>query len=76
MYKVESDIPVPNPAINGGRGKYPWRLLKVGDSFFVPRNDFHREEYRPKPTDAMNIKVTSRKCLENEIWGIRVWRTE
>ena len=29
-----------------GLGKYPWRELKVGESFFIPRNQLSREDYR------------------------------
>ena len=76
MYTVDGNIPMPpGGGSGGGRGKYPWHLLKVGDSFFVPRNDFRREDYRPKPAVGMNIKVATRKLCENNIWEIRVWRT-
>jgi hypothetical protein len=28
------------------RSKYPWYTTKKGDSFFVPRTDYNREDYR------------------------------
>jgi len=31
------------------KSKYPWYTKDVGEGFFVPRDDFPREEYRPIP---------------------------
>jgi len=34
-FTIESNIPMPDPKM-GRKPKYPWRQMKVGDSFFVP----------------------------------------
>jgi hypothetical protein len=65
--KVEVDKSIPIPRSNMGRPKYPWRDLKIGDSFYVPKytNSLH---YCAK---RIGIKITTRKDAEG---GIRVWR--
>lgn len=35
MYQIESNVPVPDCRKN--KGVYPWKQMKVGDSFFVER---------------------------------------
>ena len=68
MFEIEKEVPI--PAGSGGRGKYPWRKMEVGDSFLVPRSQMSREGYRPVPTSSLGIKVSIRK----EGDGVRVWR--
>ena len=69
MYAVEKNVPIPEGSGMGG-GKYPWRLLEVGDSFKVDRKDMKREGARPWPPKSLGIKVSCRK----EGDGMRVWR--
>ena len=82
-FPVEKGIPIPPIRRNGGtpgggEPKYPWPLMEVGDSFFVPTNS--REE-----AILMNLKIGSSattfmkkhgvkftaRSLEN---GVRFWR--
>lgn len=35
------------PTMRNSRTKYPWHTKKVGEGFFVPREDLSREDYRP-----------------------------
>lgn len=67
MISLDHDIPVPHL-----RSKYPWRSMKVGDSFFVsqPRGD-RNSTYWQK---TLGIKVVSRVLIENGIKGRRYWR--
>ena len=74
MYEVRKDVPMPNKG-SGGCAKYPWRTLKVGDSFFVPRTDLKREGHRPVPSKNIGIKVMTRKWCEDKVWGVMIWRT-
>ena len=37
----------------GSSGKYPWRTTSVGESFFVPRTELKREDYRPSPPENL-----------------------
>ena len=36
-----------------GTSKYPWRTTSVGESFFVPRTELKREDYRPTPPENL-----------------------
>lgn len=52
-----------------------WDLFQVGTSFFVPGID--REEldrHIRREMKRMNISVITRKVIENDILGVRVWR--
>ena len=69
---VEKDVPLPAPL--RGSGKYPWRSMAVGDSFFVPgmttasiAGSVH-SAYKRLP----GWKFTSRTVDG----GVRVWRIE
>ena len=57
MIKVEKGVPIPPRRWRGGgpRGgdpKYPWPLMEVGDSFFIPTHS--RDE-----AILMNLKIGS-----------------
>lgn len=69
---VTYDIPI--PASVRQYAKMPITGMRVGGSFFIP-------EYKPKNFWArasefhrMGWKFTTRKCTENGILGMRVWR--
>ena len=51
----------------GSNGTYPWRITKVGASFFVPRTMLKREDYRPSPPENLKREgwkfVTSKFTL-------------
>ena len=47
-----------------GVSKYPWKTTKVGGSFFVPRNDLKREDYRPSPPE--NLKREGWKFITSK----------
>jgi len=74
MFQIEKNIPIPTGSLKGGVGKYPWYVMEVGDSFFVPRTQLTVETYRPSPPPQVNIKIKTRKCCEDGIWGVRIWR--
>ena len=56
MYKVEQNIPMPNPTCNGvAYYKYPFFNMNVGDSFAVPVD----------PTTTLNyIRVANRVAVK------------
>jgi hypothetical protein len=75
--QIDKNIPVPDKK-SGANCKYPWREMKVGDSFLVPYRSAadanerayqqsgiinNQKSYRPK-------RYTSRQQKD----GIRVWR--
>ena len=68
MFEIEKGKPI--PAGLGGWGKYPWKKMEMGDSFYVPRSQMTRESYHPHPPVSSGIKVSVRK----EGDGVRVWR--
>lgn len=69
-FKIESGIPIPSKS---GDSRYPFREMKVGDSFFVPGKKaanlagclgYYRTRYK--------ITLVTRTVDG----GVRVWRTE
>jgi len=66
-FPIESGIPVPNDNIRR-RARYPFRLLEVGDSFFVPK------------ANVRNLAACWNRCRPMRFTaktfpdGVRVWR--
>lgn len=76
MYKVESNIPLPQPK-RLVPTTYPWREMKVGDSFAVPEEKKKALYTAMKVAkDDYKIKLASRRCIENDATVYRVWRIE
>lgn len=69
MVKIDKQIAQP-PISRGAKPKYPWKNMKVGDSFFAPLKPTsltgpkHMAEYRT------GYKFSWRKVKD----GTRVWR--
>lgn len=71
MFLIEKEIP---PAPIQRPAKYPFREMEIGDSFFVvgvPMTCIHGCARRHRPR-----RFICRSTRENDIQGIRVWRTE
>jgi hypothetical protein len=66
---VETGIPIPRSA-SGPKGLYPWRDLKVGDSFFIPNCKESVRGSLSQGAKRFNIKIATR-TVEG---GVRVWR--
>lgn len=72
---IEKDIPLPTPRT--GRARYPFREMKVGDSFSVPTE---KDRQRVRATlwhytrtgTGKGRRFATRKVNE----GYRVWRIE
>jgi hypothetical protein len=89
MYKVEKNIPLPNPTRNGVPSyKYPFATMNVGDSFAVPVDptttlNYIRvakrvasaitAEWQRTPLGSDGKKYSYRTDKVNRV--IRVWRT-
>jgi hypothetical protein len=74
--KIDKGIPIA-PNTSGRRAIYPWAEMQIGDSFFVPgktTRQFAGHFSRAKARYSMNFVV--RVVTENEVTGVRVWRTE
>ena len=63
--KIESGIPAPT----GGRFKYPWAEMNVGDSFFVPGKNIGNI-----PITHATLKTGFKFVRSTVDGGVRVWR--
>lgn len=81
-FKIETGIPVPPLLRSPGQpAKHPFRLMAVGDSFFVPTAD--KKETQKKQSRIAGAVSTFQKTARNGSrftvrqveGGIRVWRT-
>ena len=69
MMKIDKHVPMPRDT-RGTKPKYPWRLMKIGDSFFTPI----------KPVNLTNQKYMAQLRTGYKFsWqavkgGTRVWR--
>ncbi len=78
---IDSGIPIPRLACNRGTYvKYPWKQMKVGDSFVFPAKANHRTtveratslaNYRKK---AQGESYLVRSVEEGGVRVVRVWR--
>lgn len=68
MVTVDKGIPIPQP-----RRKYPWKKMKVGDSFFVP-NDCTANV--AGGAGWAGLKYNMRFVCRKMDGGVRVWRVE
>jgi len=87
MYKVDKNIPTPNPTRNGiAFYKYPFFTMNVGDSFAVPVDPTTTLNYsrvanrvaiaiynQKKRSNNNNMQFCYRTDKVNRV--IRVWRT-
>ena len=84
-FPVQPDVPLPKPF--DSRCKYPWRLMEVGDSFFVPveaSGDPHlvlpaiRRVLSAVRSGIVyrHKKSAERFTCRRDESGVRVWRTE
>ena len=87
-YPITSNIPIPSQK-GGAIAKYPIKLLQVGQSFFVPFDEFFLEKqsrqydlrrHMFKHAGNNGIKVSTRvmteKVGDKDMIGLRVWRIE
>lgn len=75
--KIEKGIPMPEKTHSGRQGKYPFRKLEVGESFFV---DGEKEGWRAYgAARQMNYRTFKNNGLlfeaRREGKGYRIWRT-
>jgi hypothetical protein len=68
--KVEKGIPVPQ------RGKYPFKKMQVGESFFVPANGEPRQVVQNRITNSWKYCRPKRFVSHQVDGGVRVWRIE
>lgn len=85
MYKIDKNIKIPPQAQRGEAPKYPFKKMKIGDSFFIPNS--HIEENRRTARRIISAGVVYKKRnsltqkdfkLTTRIYedGVRCWRTK
>lgn len=71
IIKIDTDVPIPP------RGRYPWRQMKVGDSFFegdLAKGKQLRSRHSQIRGDADTPVFTTKMVVEDGMMGYRVWR--
>jgi len=75
MYEVEDAGKPKRQHYGPGKSKYPWKTIKLWQSFFVP--DAENRSIQAQASAAgkkYGIKFTCRKEVANGVSGIRVYR--
>ena len=71
-FKVEKGIPFPRVRL-----RYPFREMKVGDSFFMPCADEEKRRIaRRLSSTTSNPKNGGRFTVRRVEGGVRVWKIE
>ena len=75
LYKVRSNIPIPEcPAVPALR-KYPFNTMAVGQSFFMPKVRLKRVRGALYTAAVRSkIKITVRSFVQDGVKGVMVWR--
>ena len=78
IYKIDTDIPLPQRSPSGRKAKLDLGALDVGHSVFVPKSDLksphsavRHQKRRKFPDRSFTVKIRS----ENGAEGARIWRT-
>ena len=71
VYQIESGIPIPAQRRKSNGLKYPFRHMKLGDSFFVAKKDSTAISGH---CSYANRLLGHRFCLRTVAGGVRVWR--
>jgi hypothetical protein len=69
-YKIESNIPPPE--VGKHNVKYPWKKLKIGDSFLVK----HPCASIPSQASTIGPRIGMKFVTRSSPEGVRVWRVE
>ena len=76
MIRIEKGLPIPEDVRLGG---YPFKDMKVGDSFALPRakkSALYAAVHHFKKKSGSKAKFTIRSVIEDGIDMVRVWRLE
>lgn len=76
LYEIESDVPIPAVRSSGRTTRYPFRTLKINESFFTDNLDEVPRLQRAAAAYAKRagIKLLTRRVEEDGVQGLRVWR--
>lgn len=73
MYAVDKRIPLPGDSGIRGRTKYPFAMMEIGDSFFVPRVNVKRNTIDSAKRKAQ-LNLGRKFTLRTYPDGVRIWR--
>ena len=73
--RIDTNVPLPGNEYSSGYTKYPFKSMKVGHSFAVPKKAApHLKGYVYKVSERMNRKFVCRALKEGNMEVLRVWR--
>lgn len=73
QFEIEDGVPIPEKRTY----KYPLSDLEVGQSIFVPNETHNRVRGHVESHKRRNgFDYVTRTVVENDIKGVRVWRTK
>ena len=74
--KIDKNIPLPSTrAAGGGRpAKYPFKQMKVGDSFFIPGKKASDLSSSMSHARRNGINLVCRVAYKGDDIGVRIWR--
>lgn len=71
MIKIDKNVPIPNiEGITGAKSIYPWRLMEIGDSFFIEKPPKYAGHMAYDAGRRTGRKFANRKAGN----GTRIWR--
>jgi len=73
MFKIDQKVPLPRRKAGRDGSKYPWREMKVGDSFFVQTENAGNLRSLASNTGRKLNAVFTARSVEG---GVRVWRVK
>ena len=71
MIKIAKKVPIPEVTGRGRKAIYPWKQMKVGDSFFVPNKT--TQQFGASLGQA-RLRLKMKFTQRTEKSGVRVWR--
>lgn len=72
MIPIEKGVPIPPRCKVGGRAKYPWQAMEIGDSFVFPDNVRHPHNIASITSTRLGKVFRVRSCPDGKT---RAWRT-
>ena len=81
MFEIENNVPLPPLRYGNNHSKYPWREMKVGDSFHVPPRRPDQSAAQVQAAMAATAsgagkRLKARYTVRQEGDGVRIWRVE
>lgn len=77
-FELTNTIPLPKTGRAGRYAKYPFRVMKPGDSFFV-KNGIKSTVYQAARKASERLgdrRFVVQSAFERDVPGVRVWRSE